>query len=126
MPTKLPQVMGLVFCEEFDPLTFSMRGLFQGRYFSTFPTGPQEFTVYSAVYSGGLEGTMELSCEQMETEKTIFAIQTWRILIPGMVMQYPIRVKRIHFPAPGRYVFRLRFDGAELATRFLEVIREGD
>ena len=43
---KLPQVMGLVFCERLNPLTFSLERLFQGRRFRTFPTPPQHFEVY--------------------------------------------------------------------------------
>jgi hypothetical protein len=66
MATKIPQVMGLVVCEEFDPLTFSLRRLFQARSFAVFPTKLQEFTVYSALYSSGLEGKMESRCVRIE------------------------------------------------------------
>jgi hypothetical protein len=123
MPTKLPQVMGLVFCEEFDPQTFSLRRLFQGRQFSVFPTPPQQFTVYSALYSGDLEGTMQLTCERMETESVIYRFREWRQFPAGVVVHWMHRLKRLRFPAPGRYSFKLLFDDVQLVERYLEVMR---
>jgi hypothetical protein len=123
MTTKLPQVMGLVFCEEFDPQTFSLRRLFQGRQFSTFPTAPQEFLVYSALYGGSLEGTIELNCERMETETAVYRFREWRVFPGGIVSHWMHRLKRLRFPAPGRYSFKLLFDGTQLVERYLEIMR---
>jgi hypothetical protein len=124
MATKIPQVMGLVLCEDFDPHTFSLRRLFQARRFSEFPTPGNDFTVYAALYSGGIEGRMELKCVRMETEEPIYSMRWWRLLPAGVVIQYPLQVRRIQFPAPGRYAFKLGFENTELALRYLEIIRE--
>ena len=124
MATKIPQVMGLVICEEFDPLTFSLRRLFQARRFSEFPTEPQEFTVYSALYSGGIEGKMELRCVRMETETVVYQYREWRVFPAGIVMHWMHQLKRMRFAAPGRYSFKLLFDDVELVERYLEVMRK--
>ena len=69
---KLPHVMGLVFCEEFEAQTFSLRRLFQRRNCTTFPSPPQQFMVYTALYSPELEGKIELSCLNLLTEREVY------------------------------------------------------
>ena len=116
--------MGLVFCREFDSATFSLRGLFQGLYFSAFPANTDPFIVYASMYSGGVEGTLQLTCTRLETERDIFTHSERRSFANGAVIQLLMPVSRLRLPAPGRYAFRLQFDGTELTYRYLEVIRE--
>jgi|SRR5579859_6866689 len=121
---KLPQVMGMVFCEEFDVSSFSLRRLFQGRYYRTFPASAGPFRIYAALYSGGVEGLVQCTCTRMEDEHEVFAYRIWRSLPPGTIVQILIPIRRIRFTTPGRYEFKFLFDGSEIANRYLEVIRE--
>lgn len=121
---KLPQVMGMVFCEQFDIASYSLRRVFQGRHFATFPARADPFLIYAALYSRGVEGVVQCTCVRMEDEHEVFSFRTWRAFPPGTVVQLFIPVRRIRFASPGRYVFRLFFDGTELTHRYLEVIRE--
>jgi hypothetical protein len=121
---KLPQVMGLVFCKRLNPLTFSLERLFQGRRFRSFPTPPQYFEVYVALYSDKAEGLLELLVRRMETEEDIYHHRQWFRFPGGFVMQLQIPIRKIRFAAPGRYQFRLLFEGKELTVRFLDISRE--
>ena len=121
---KLPQVMGLVFCERFNPLTFSLERLFQGRQFRIFPTSPQDFDVYAALYSDKSEGRLELVVTRMETEEDVYHHRQWYRFPGSYVMQVQIPVRKIRIAAPGRYQFKLLFEGHELTSRFLEIDRE--
>ena len=125
---RLPQVMGLVFCERFgiDPLRHrvSLEGLFQALRFDRFPTRPQEFTVYAALYGIAVEGTIELEVVRLETEMEIYRYRKWVAFVGGTVHQMEFRVKTLRFPAPGRYGCRLLFEGNLLTERYLDVFRE--
>ena len=61
--TKFPKVIGLLPCKELgkDPTTgqISVVGLFQSLTFRDFPTPPQAFTVYVALYDGAGNGKMK-------------------------------------------------------------------
>ena len=116
--------MGLVFCDAFEAPSRALRGLFQARRYSAFPAMSEPFTVYGALYCSGLEGTIELVCVQLETERTVFRNRTWATLAGGIVIHWMTRVERMVFPAPGRYSFKLMFDGMELTERYLDVARE--
>ncbi len=123
---KLPQVMGLVFCERLNPLTFSLERLFQGRQFRRFPTPPQDFEVYVALYSDNAEGRLELLVRRMETEEDIYHHRQWLRFPGGYVMQLQFAISKIRFAAPGRYQFNLQFEGKELTSRFLEIDRKSE
>jgi hypothetical protein len=124
MTTKLPQVMGLVFCEGFDVPTLALRGLLQARRFSKFPSDSPPIVVYRALYSRGLEGTIQLDCVRLETESVIFRHREWVNLPAGTVIHWMKTIERMIFPAPGRYSFKLLFDDIELTERFFEVMRD--
>ena len=61
---KRPLVVGLQLCQRlgFNPQQgeVSLVGLFHALRFRTFPSPPQRFAVYVALYDGEGEGTMEL------------------------------------------------------------------
>ena len=120
---KLPQVMGMVFCQNFDPRSFSLQGLFQRRDSATFPTPPHQFTIYAALYATEIEGKIELNGQQMRTEREVYRHRQWVHFPRGEVLQLIIPVRMLVFPAPGRYTFRLLFDGHELTQRHLNVCR---
>src|SRR5205823_890233 len=105
-------------------LTFSLERLFQGRQFRRFPTQPQDFEVYAALYSDRSEGRLELVVTRLETEEDVYHHRQWYRFPGGYVMQLQISVRRIRFAATGRYQFRLLFEGKELTSRFLEIDRE--
>jgi hypothetical protein len=128
---RLPKVVGLVLCEtravEPQNARMSLVGIFHSRSFRRFPTSPQRFTVYAALYGGAGEGTMELVISRLETEQDIYRYRRWhgfpRRLLP---INLEIPVKRCIFPAPGGYSLSLRFDGSELAQRYLRVSHAGE
>ncbi|MFL5340778.1 MAG: hypothetical protein ACJ8F7_11565 [Gemmataceae bacterium] len=121
---KQPQVMGLVFCERLNPLTFSLERLFQGRRFRRFPTQPHDFEVYSALCSDNFEGRLELVVTRLETEEDVYRHRQWCRSPGGFVLQLQVPIHKIRFTAPGRYQFRLLFEGKELTGRFLDISRE--
>ncbi len=104
---KLPQVMGLVFCERFtiNATTHeaSLDGLFQALRYRTFPGTPQPFVVYVSLYGSSVEGTIEMRCTRLETETDVFSYRVWRSLPDGYVVQLPIPVRMLRFPAARRY-----------------------
>lgn len=80
---KDPQPMGMVFCDGFDPQSLSLSRLFQGTYFKSFPVIASPFMVYSALYSSGNEGTLQLKCVRLETERNVYSYSTWRDFLLG-------------------------------------------
>jgi hypothetical protein len=126
---KLPQVMGLVFCESLDlgtgPGQASLRRLFQGRGFAAFPGPPTGFVVYAALYGEKQEGKMELVATRLETEEDVYRYTKWQhVPGEGLTLQLFLPLARVVFPAPGRYAFRLLFEDQELTQRHLEVHRK--
>jgi hypothetical protein len=125
----LPDVVGLVLCERisFAPDTgrVSLVDVFQSLRFAEYPTPAQRFTVFSALYDGVGEGTLELAVTRVATEEAIYFYRRW-ITLPGRLLlaNLEIKVTRCAFPAPGRYVFDLRFDKQDLTRRYLEVYQE--
>ena len=65
---------------------------------------------------------MEVVVNRLETEEDIYSYRRW-FAFPrrGLFIHLEIPVRRCIFPAPGRYVFTLRFDEKELAQRPLDV-----
>jgi hypothetical protein len=122
---KLPKIVGLTLCDHIhvDPQTgqFSLVGIFQARYFPQFPSAVVGYTVYTALYGGQGEGTMELAVNQAETEKDIYRLQKW-LSFPGpQLIHVEMKVNKCIFPEPGRYLLFLRFDKQPLTSRSLDV-----
>lgn len=125
---RLPQVFGLTLCNEMgiDAATgqMSLLGVFHVLYFPQFPTSAHPFTVYTALYDGVGEGTMELNCTRLETEEDIYRYRRW-FAFPGRgyTINYEIKTRKCQFPAPGRYRLTLLFDKQEVTSRYLDVVR---
>jgi hypothetical protein len=126
---RLPRAFGLVLCDRmaFDPGTaeVSLVGIFQARRFRNFPSPPQRFTVYTTLYDGVGEGTMEVVVSRLETEEDVGSYKKW-FTLPGrgQVVNLALELKRCVFPAPGRYGVLLCFDGKEITDRYLEIFTE--
>src|SRR5262249_3319221 len=123
-----PEVQGLLLCDEItcerSGAHFSFLRLMQARVFPTFPTPPQAFQAYAALYGGSGEGTIELACFRLETEEKVYRYQRWLAFSShGLVVNLVIPVKKCVFPAPGRDDFRLFFERVELTHRFVEIVR---
>ncbi len=128
---KYPKVFGLVLCAELDfvsrPGVASLVGVFHALRFHSFPTARQRFTVYTALYGGSGEGTMELTICQLETERDIHRWRRWfKCPGRGQVVNYEMVLRSCIFPSAGKYAFTLKFDGHELATRLLTIYRGGE
>lgn len=123
---RLPRVLGLIFCErmEVDPsrAEVALVGLFHTRRFPKFPTPPQTFTVYTALYDGVGEGTIQLTAIRLETEEETYRYTRW-IAFPGRqrLTQLELIARRCVFPAAGRYDLQLSFNGESLSDRLLDV-----
>jgi hypothetical protein len=126
---KVPQVIALLLCDRMglDPSSgqVSLLGIFQARYFPTFPSPPQNFTAYVALYDGEGDGTMELLLTRLETEEDITLYKKW-LTFPGrgQIVNVEIKVRNCEFPAPGRYALTLSFDNKLLTQRYLEIYRK--
>jgi hypothetical protein len=124
----MPSVISLILCEKLsvDPRAgkTSLEGLFSARRYRKFPTAEQPFTAYVALYDGEGEGTMELMISRFENEKDIYSYKRW-IALPGrgVVVNLEVPIRKCHFPAPGRYLLSLRFNGKEITRRLLDVFR---
>jgi hypothetical protein len=100
----------------------SLIGVFHIRRAPRFPTPPQGFTAFAALYGGVGEGTMDLVITRLETEQDIYRYRRWFAFPRGVrIVNLEIKVRRCIFPAPGRYALSLRFDGQELTHRYLSV-----
>ncbi len=125
---KLPSVLGMVLCDRMDwtsrPGQVSLVDVFQSRHFATFPTPAQRFTVYTALYDGVGEGTMEMLISRLETEQDILQIRRW-CTFPGRsyTVNLETLIRNCEFPAPGQYSLSLKFDNRELALRYLRTYR---
>jgi hypothetical protein len=126
---RLPRVAGLVFCESLDlgtgPGHVSLQRIFNGRGYDAFPTPPDEFVVYSALYGEKQEGKLELVATHLETEHDAYAYARWYHLFgEGLTSHLLFTVRGIVFPTDGRYVFSIRFDNETLTQRILEVYQK--
>jgi hypothetical protein len=123
---KPPRVLGPILCKSttFDPATgaTTLFGAFNALFHSSWPTPPEQFTVYAGLHGGVGEGTIELAVYRLETEERIHRYQRWfAVPDPSIVLTLDLRVRRCIFPAPGRYALRLRFDGVEAALTLLDL-----
>jgi hypothetical protein len=122
--------MGLLLCERMGVDVAqgqtSLVGLFHNRLFSRFPTEPQHFTVFAALYGGEGEGTIELTCTRLETEQDVYRYRKW-FIFPGRdaIANLELKITRCVFPGPGLYSMTLRFDSDVLASRTLNVKQRG-
>src|SRR5262245_51488523 len=99
---RLPRPMSLVLCErlafEGSPAKASLVGVFQFLVFSDFPTAPQAFTIYTALYGGKGEGTLELEIMRLETEEVIHRYRRWyHGTDPSAIVNVELLVKRCIF-----------------------------
>ena len=125
---KLPEVFGLILCEQFrvDPKTHrvSLDGLFTSLRFSLFPSLPIQVTAYAALFDGRGEGEMRLTCTRLETEEEFYYHSKWSSFpTHGHTTHYTMTIQRMVFPAPGRYAFTLSFDHKPLTTCFCDLRR---
>lgn len=125
---KSPEALGLIMCREFkvDPQSHrvSLDGLFTSLRSEVFPTLPMQMTEYSALFDGRGEGEMRLTCTHLEKEEDFFYHSRWcSFPMPGQTVHFPTIVRRMAFPAAGRYAFTLSFDGEPLTTSFVDVRR---
>jgi hypothetical protein len=125
---KAPEPVALVLCEKMhiDPQAgkMSLVGVFQGLRFPSFPTPVQRFTAYAALHGGEGEGTMQLTIAKADTEVEVHNSTKWRgFADPDLITMYEGIVKDCVFPAPGRYIVTLRFDGDILTQRVLDILQ---
>lgn len=125
---KLPDVLGLVLCDEFQvdavARRVSLMGLFLSLRFTAFPARCRPFAVYAALFDARGEGEMRLICTRLETEEDLY-YNSWWCSFPsaGRTTHLPMRIPGIEFPAPGRYRLTLSFDQKTISTRFFDVVR---
>lgn len=122
-----PQVLGLQLCGRFavdsTAPRMSLVGIFHHKWFTRFPSDPQEFIAYAALCAGRGEGTMRLETVQLEAQRIVYSYTRWSAFAtdPFLVINGVIPVRRCVFPAPGRHAVRLLFDGEEAADRTLPI-----
>ena len=128
---KRPRVVGLMLCRRMgvDPVAAeaSLVGLFHTFHVSSWTDPVPPFSVFALLTGGKGEGTIKLVIRRLETEDDVYRWQRWTVFSdPDLIAQNEIVVRRCVFPAPGRYLLILSFDGAELANRVVTVLpREG-
>jgi hypothetical protein len=125
---KAPQVCGLVLCQglRVDPATrlLSLEGVFLHREFRKFPTALVPFTAYAALFDGRGEGELSLTCTRLEGEQTYYSHKRWQAFAAaGQTIHMEIRIRKLWFPAPGRYALTLSFDQYPLTVRYLDIRR---
>jgi hypothetical protein len=123
---KMPRVIGLTLCDRLEVDTATgevlLAGLFQAQHFLHFPSPPFTFTVYTALFGGVGEGTMELTIQRLENEEDLYSHRRW-LALPGrqLIVNLEIRVRDCVFPTPGRYSLTLRFDEQFVTDRLLDI-----
>src|SRR5262249_40626878 len=122
-----PAVLGLIFCERLEvvtsPARMSLVGLFDQVRVESFPT-VLSFTAYAGLYGGAGEGTIGLTMMHLETEEEVYRYRRWYALSgQGRFLNLEIRVRQWQVTAPGRFAANLRFDGQELTSRYLRVLK---
>jgi hypothetical protein len=125
---KAPKASPLVLCNRYhvDPLAAeqSLVGVFHAFWGHAFPYRAVEFTVYAALIGGSGDGRMVLTVMRLETEEVVYKHTKWyACLSDNLVATYEQVVKQCVFPAPGRYSFSLAFEGQDVASRIVDVLR---
>jgi hypothetical protein len=126
---KAPDPVPLILRErlqiDLQAVQMSLVGIFHSRRFSSFPTPPQRFTVYAALHGGEGQGTMRLTVARAATEETVYQVEKWRgFADPDLMTTYEEILTSCVFPGAGRYIITLRFDGAIVAQRVLDILQE--
>lgn len=126
---KPPEPVALVLRERMhidtQAVQMSLVGIFHSRRFRSFPTAGQRFTAYVALHGGEGEGTMQLTIAKADTEEVIHETERWRAFAdPDLITMYEGPVQNCVFPAPGRYIVTLRFDGEIVTQRVLDIFQE--
>jgi hypothetical protein len=121
-----PRVVGLIVCRRLDvnPTVgeLSVVGVVHTLRVPSWTEPAPPFTVYTLLHGGRGEGAMQLAISRLDTETTIHRWTHWYVVPdPSLVVHREIPIRQCRFPGPGRYGLSFRFDGKELAWRFLEV-----
>ena len=125
---KLPDVMGLVLCEgvQADAAlpSLSLEHVLVSLQSSVFPPRLIRMSAYVALFDGRGEGEMRVTCTRLETERDIHYYSKWcSFPVPGRITTLEFPMRKLKFPAPGRYAFALSYDRHPLTTSFLDVTR---
>ena len=66
---------------------------------------------------------MRLEISRADTEQRIYAYEKWFVALQDrlLILNMVIPVRKCSFPAPGRFLLRLLFDGEAAAERSLMV-----
>lgn len=128
MPTA-PDPVSLVLCDHMhvDPQLgqMSLVGVFNSRRFRTFPARLPRLTVYAALHGREGQGTMTLTISKADTEDEIRKSEKWRgFADPDLITMYEGTILDCLFPAAGRYIVALRFDGQIVTQRVLDIFQE--
>jgi hypothetical protein len=121
----VPRAFALTLCERMDvnPATgqISLIGIFNYRRFPSYPTPPQRITAYTVLHDGLGEGTMELAITHAGTDQEFVRLQRWFAMTDRLQMVNLEIIINCVFPAPGRYLFDLRFERQPITTRSLDL-----
>ena len=110
--TPEPTAIALTICDQVivDERTKkpSIIGMFTGLGVEQFPSDPQRFSVCASLTGGVGDGRIELSVSQASTGETIYQ-QAGTIHFPDRTDMVNVffRIRKLRFPAPGFYLFRL-------------------
>ncbi len=124
---QLPEVIGLVLCEEFRIDTAvnkaSLVGLFTALRFPHFPSPPQKFVVYVALSGGVGEGIMKLVVTRLETDEQIHSYERWLAFPEDRLFAVSLFIPITHcvFEAPGRYALTLFLDHQFVTERSIPI-----
>jgi hypothetical protein len=126
---KPPRAVGLILCRRMEIDTerveVSLVGLIPALAFASWPAPAPVLTAYAALQGGQGEGTIEVVVTRLETEQDIYSQKRWSgFANPAGITHLALPIRGYAFPAPGRYNFKLLFDGQELASRLLDVHEE--
>jgi hypothetical protein len=104
--------------------TMSLVGLFNVRASANWPSPAEPFYAYTLLVGGEGEGVMELAVLHAVTEQLIYRYRRWyTVPSPDYPVHFPLLLRRCIFPAPGRYLVHLRFEGEIVTQRHLDVRR---
>jgi len=123
---KPPRAVGPLLCRDVSFVpgaeTMSLVGLFNGRSYSHWPSPVEPFFIYALLVGGEGDGVMDFAVLNAATEQLIYRYRQWyTVPAPDFPVHYLQRTQRCVFPAPGRYLVSLRFEGEILTQRHLDV-----
>ncbi len=123
---KHPRAVGPLLCRDvkFVPgtATMSLVGLFNNRSYLRWPSPIDPFFFYALLVGGEGEGLMEFVFLRAGTEQLVYRYRHWyTVPAPDFPVHFLQRVQRCVFPAPGRYLAALRFEGEIVTQRHLDL-----